>query len=94
MQNHKLQIILDPERLNLKSRFQIGDLVSLSGELTLDMVIRDINKCRAGIITKIRFFMKETFDYIPKTETLCELEVFWSPGQHVTCEMENRLIKL
>ena len=94
MDSYKLQIILDPDRLNLKSRFKVGDLVALSGDVTVDMIIRDLNKCRAGIITRIRFFTKESFEYIADIKTICELEVLWTPGQQVTFEMENRLVKL
>ena len=94
MDIYKPKIILDPDRLNLKSRFKVGDLVALSGGVTVDMVIRDINKCRAGLVTKIRFFTKESFEYIADIKTICELEVLWTPGQQVTFETENRLIKL
>tara|TARA_R110000824_G_scaffold299792_2_gene487826 strand:+ start:522 stop:806 length:285 start_codon:yes stop_codon:yes gene_type:complete len=94
MESYKLQIILDPDLLNLKSRFKIGDLVVLSDDITVNMIIRDINKCRAGLVTKIRFFTKESFDYIADIKTICELEVLWTPSQQVTFEMENRLIRL
>jgi len=95
MESYKWQIIADPTMIpNITSDFSLGDLVTLSGDITVDMVIRDINECRTGLITKIRYFTKQGFETTSKREVVCEYEVLWSPSEKVTYETRPRLIKL
>ena len=95
MESYKWQIISDPSLVpNITSEFSVGDLVTLSGDTTVDMIIRDINECRTGLITKVRYFTKQGFEYTSKQEIVCEYEVFWSPSEKVTHETKNRIIKL
>lgn len=95
MESYKWQIITDPAMIpNVTSDFSVGDLVTLSGDITMDMIIRDINECKTGLISKIRYFTKQGFEKASKRKVVCEYEVFWSPSEKVTYETRNRLIRL
>lgn len=90
MHGYKWQIILYDD--TLESKFKVGDLVSLSADATLNFDTRNIERNKVGIVLNIRWFRKESFHWDkPRKESICEVEVLWSPSGETTFEREDRL---